>query len=168
MRLSRILMAVGLSQPTLAFNQKFLLKRSSSLRLYGASPEGDPEKSYEGFFSFLKQSNERTSTSSSASSPPAKKFKLSPIEERKSPSISLANKETSVEDLSSASEPSTPGRSTQTVKLLLFLGACGVAAVPGVLPPGAGNYVASVVALASVVAFHEAGHLVAALSQVCI
>ena len=163
-------MAASFLQSSLAFNHNLLPNRYSCIRLYAASPKGDPEKSNEGFFSFLKKSNERTQNSSAAAAPPAplaKKNILSSSRQPRTPDTSSASKEGSAENLDGASsDSSAPGSSAQAIKVVLLLGACGAAAVPGVLPPGAGNYAASIVAMASVVAFHEAGHLVAALSQV--
>lgn len=170
MRYSRIFVAVRFVQSSLAFSHNVLPNRYPCVRLYAASPKGDSEKINEGFFSFLKKSNERTHNSSPAAAPPAppakKNKQLSPSKQPRTPDTTFASKEGSVDNLDGASDSSAPGNSAQTIKVVLLLGACAAAAAPGVLPLGAGNYAASVVALASVVAFHEAGHLVAALSQV--
>lgn len=140
------------------------------LRLAARPPEREPEKSNAGPFSFLKKPKERTKALPPVPEPPAKKnpFFFS-FTNKKTPDAALADKDFSPEELessSASSAPKLPAPENGRNRALLLLVACAVAAVPGVLPSGAGSYGASVAVLAGVVAFHEAGHLVAALSQV--
>jgi hypothetical protein len=133
------------------------------MKLASRPPERESDKTNSGPFSFLKKSNEKTKALPLIPQPPAKKkTSLISLMNQKSPDSALADNKFSPDKLAGSSKTSAAW--VPAMGLPLFLSACAVAAV--VLPSGAGNYFASVAVLAGVVAFHEAGHLVAALSQV--